>query len=184
MSSTGRGATRRDGDFYATPSWCVDLLVDALPPFTGRVVDAGCGEGAILDALVGNAYELDHLLGIERSPQLAAAAAAKSYSVVNADFLTYFDRITHAVIMNPPYKLAKEFIDQAMRLVQLNDGFVAALLRLPFLASQKRRHWWQDNPADVYVLSKRPSFTGKGTDSCDYAWFIWGPGPRGRVVVL
>jgi len=25
----------------------------------------------------------------------------------------------------------------------------------------------------MFVLSKRPSFTGKGTDATDYAWFVW-----------
>ena len=40
---------------------------------------------------------------------------------------------------------------------------------------------------DVYVLPNRPSFTGHGTDSCEYAWFVFGasrPKPRGLVRVL
>jgi len=179
MSSTNRGSTRHPDDHYATPSWCVDALRLVLPRFDGLVIDAGCGEGAILEAL-GHAP----VIGVELAHARAQLAIAKGHRIVEADFLAYSDRNVRAVIMNPPYKLAKEFVDHAMRLVQLNDGFVAALLRLPFLAGQKRRGWWQDNPADVYVLSRRPSFTGKGTDSCDYAWFVWGPGPRGRVTVL
>ena len=54
-------------------------------------------------------------------------------------------------------------------LVKLNK-----LLRINFLGSQKRYDFWQQFPPDgLYVLSKRPSFTGKGTDSIDYAWFVW-----------
>lgn len=31
----------------------------------------------------------------------------------------------------------------------------------------------QRHTPDVYVLPQRPSFTGKGTDSTSYAWFVW-----------
>jgi hypothetical protein len=34
----------------------------------------------------------------------------------------------------------------------------ALLLRLAVVASQKRATFWQAHPADIYVLSKRPSF--------------------------
>jgi hypothetical protein len=38
---------------------------------------------------------------------------------------------------------------------------------------------------DVYVLSKRPSFSGNGkTDATAYAWFLFGPGRGGRWQVL
>lgn len=48
------------------------------------------------------------------------------------------------------------------------------LLRTNFLESKKRFEWWQDKPpTKLYVLSKRPSFTGKGTDATSYSWFIW-----------
>ena len=51
---------------------------------------------------------------------------------------------------------------------------VIMLLRINFLGSQKRYDFWQQFPPDgLFILSKRPSFTGKGTDSIDYAWFVW-----------
>ena len=31
----------------------------------------------------------------------------------------------------------------------------------------------QNSPTSLFVLSKRPSFTGKGTDATDYAWYVW-----------
>ena len=37
-----------------------------------------------------------------------------------------------------------------------------------------RRSFWAEHPASkVVVLSGRPSFTGAGTDSCAYGFFIW-----------
>lgn len=32
------------------------------------------------------------------------------------------------------------------------------------------------NPPSLFVTPKRPSFTNGGTDSADYAWFVWGLG--------
>lgn len=34
---------------------------------------------------------------------------------------------------------------------------------------------------DVWVLPNRPQFKGRGQDSGDYAWFVWGPDTDGRV---
>ena len=31
----------------------------------------------------------------------------------------------------------------------------------------------ENTPTALHVLSKRPSFTGKGTDATDYAWYVW-----------
>ena len=53
-------------------------------------------------------------------------------------------------------------------------GDLVMLLRINFLGSKKRYNFWKKNPAAaIYVLTKRPSFTGKGTDATEYAWFVW-----------
>ena len=61
------------------------------------------------------------------------------------------------------------------------------LLRLNYLGSEKRAAFFQEVPPDVYVLPNRPSFVRGGNDSCEYAWFAWGPKRRrdeGRFAVL
>jgi predicted RNA methylase len=83
------------------------------------------------------------------------------------------------IICNPPYSKAQEFIDQAFKWQRTDHTTITAvLLRLNFLGSQKRKDWWQhqyETPR-IRILSHRPSFEGtKGTDSTEYAWFIWGP---------
>ena len=48
------------------------------------------------------------------------------------------------------------------------------LLRTAFLESKSRFEFWQQYPlSGLYTLSKRPSFTGKGSDATSYSWFIW-----------
>ena len=55
-----------------------------------------------------------------------------------------------------------------------DDGKLIMLLRTAFLESKSRYEFWQKNKLNgLYVLSKRPSFTGNGTDATSYSWFIW-----------
>ena len=54
------------------------------------------------------------------------------------------------------------------------DTVIIMLLRTAFLESKKRYDFWQKHPVSkLYVLSQRPSFTGKGTDATSYSWFVW-----------
>lgn len=77
------------------------------------------------------------------------------------------------IITNPPFSLAMEILEKSMKIVS-EKGKVILLLRLGFLASDKRFDFMRGNPpTDMFVLHKRPSFTGKGTDSQEYGWFVW-----------
>lgn len=91
------------------------------------------------------------------------------------------------VIMNPPYLKAREFVEAALRWVRTTTvkktsekkyATVAALLRLPWLASKGRVDFHQKNPSAIWVLPDRPSFTGDNkVDATDYAWFVWTKNP-------
>lgn len=186
MSSTGRGAIRRKNDHYATPIWCIDVAVDIVSAEHKRrkpfIVDAGCGEGAILSNFESQGFEG---AGIEIDPALAKIASSRCEGrIVNADFFAHEEvafSLGHTmVVMNPPFSHAQQFVEHAIE----HCGSVLALLRLSFLESKRRRSFWEHNEADVYVLSRRPSFTGGSTDSCAYAWFLWGPGARGRLRIV
>lgn len=103
-----------------------------------------------------------------------------------ADFLTddsCIDPERYDVLLtNPPFSGAEEFLKRGLEVAE----HVVLLLRLNFAASAKRAPLMHDHPPDVYVLPNRPSFTGKGTDSIEYAWFHWHAGRTepGRFVVL
>ena len=74
------------------------------------------------------------------------------------------------ILTNPPFSLAKEFIDHSLTISQTS----IMLLRINYLGSISRHQWWKENtPTALHVLSKRPSFTGTGTDATDYAWYVW-----------
>ena len=86
------------------------------------------------------------------------------------------------IITNPPYSLAKDFIDKSL---SISNKGVAMFLKIAFLEGQARKEWLRDSPLKyVYVFSKRQDpwrdgdslnpKTGKkwGSTMC-FAWFIW-----------
>lgn len=181
MSSTNRGGQRHPDDFYATPAWCTRaILPHVLTSEARRVLDPACGEGAILDVVAGASRAM--VYGLEADPARAATARGRGFDVECCDALTLPGWAADVIVMNPPFSLALEFVQRALC---QRGATVAALLRLAFLASQRRAAFWRAHPADVYVLPKRPSFTGDGrSDSADYMWAVFGPGRGGRWQVL
>jgi len=81
-----------------------------------------------------------------------------------------------AIITNPPYALATEFIERALSLVPAN-GFVAMLLRADFESARTRHHLF----ADCRLFSKKIVLTKRirwiegstGSPSFNHAWYIW-----------
>ena len=196
MSSTNRGAERRADDAYATPPWVVHRLLDDcalfrewLPRNHGddvRWLEPACGDGAIIKAVAA-------WLGAKQGPRWFAndirqdaidAVLASTHPSVKTrcgDFLPDgwpgAGRVD-AVLMNPPFALAEEFVRVALARTL---GPVGVLLRLGWLSSAGRAPLLRDQPPDVFVLPDRPSFTGHGTDSADYAWFCWPPADEPRT---
>lgn len=178
MSSTNRGAKRREFDYYATPEWCTDLLIDHLRaegPGLGcvvsRVFDPFAGDGAILRAAKRRGCEV---AGQELDPERAALAGVPVVDSIGGKWQLPHTSdpnwIGEWVITNPPFGR----FEDAITVCRAHSEQVAMLLRLNCLAGQKRNQFWQTNKPDrLCVLSKRPDFTGEGGDSCEYAWFIW-----------
>ena len=182
MSSTGRnveGHERHVDDDYATPSWVTRAILPHLSPSV--VLDPCCGHGAILD-VVADQWKVP-TFGIELDAGRAKQAKMR-HCVARSDALGSHEWPSALIVTNPPYGLAEEFIRRALSQRSAFDR--AFLLRLNFLGSQKRAGFHRDNPSDVYVLPRRPSFTSDGkSDSTEYAWFVWRPGSRcGRWAIL
>jgi len=152
MSATNRGSERNASDFYPTPSWCTKKLLEKLILNNVQSFYEPCkGDGAIYDIV---------------------PIANKDWSEIQLgrDYLIGEHKSVDLIITNPPYSLAIEFIEKALT----HSKAVVMLLRLNYLESQKRFNFWQANPpSHLITLSKRPSFTGKGTDATGYAWVVW-----------
>jgi len=184
MSATGRSDVRDPRDFYRTPIGVTRAIARHLPR-GGRVLDAGCGDGAILEGLLAEGFERP--MGMELDADLARRARLRTHgraSVQQGDFLKSGVGPLDLVVMNPPYGNAMAFVERALRLVAEQRGTVAALLRLNWLGSRGRADFHRAFPSDLYILTPRPSFVGGGSDATEYAWLLWGPDRGNRWQIL
>jgi hypothetical protein len=175
VSATGRnlvGNERRADDFYSTPAWVTRLIVPILFSHfhDPDVLDPCAGNGAILSVCESNA---GRLRGIEINSDRASECNYPCF-IGNALGPESWGK-PDLIITNPPYSLALPFIERAIA-EMAPCGIAAFLTRLNFLGSQKRAAFHKKHPADIYVLSQRPSFTGGGTDATEYCWMVWGTG--------
>lgn len=144
--------TNKESEFYPTPKWCYEnlnidwsLFKNALEPCKG--------DGRIVDFL-----ESKRIPTQWAELQLGIDYLKTEYS--NIDL----------ILTNPPFSKALEFFKKSIS----EANTVIMLQRLNYLSSIKRYDFWKNNkPTGIIILSKRPSFNGKGTDMTDYCWYIW-----------
>lgn len=161
MSQRDSGYERKERDLYETPEWVTECLLDTalLGP---DVWEPACGSGKMVAVLRRDmaVWESD----IDRGTDFLATRDTPDERVV-------------AIITNPPYALAQEFIEHALGLMQPVRGDVAMLLRTDFDHARSRQHLFGGCAqfAQKIVLTRRIQwFEGsKGSPSFNHAWFIW-----------
>ena len=164
---------RRENDFYETPAWCVDRLLEYIVDQNSfdmldlgrseRWLDPAVGTGALPRA-VGKHCDWVDWTTMDIDPKREATCHG-DFLKVKVSPNTY-----DVCFMNPPYSQAEAFVRKALSC----SANVFALMRLAWISSAKHHQFFRENMPDVYVLPNRPSFTGDGkSDSADYAWFVW-----------
>lgn len=171
MSRTTLARHEKRVDFYPTPAWCVRRLLEAVELPGGIWLEPAVGERAIVDAVASvrsdvRWWTID--VRPEVHPDLVADFTAPLFDR-DIDDITPGGIGFDVAITNPPFSQAAEFVRAARRRARV----VVMLLRLGWLASRERHGLLFGDEPDVYVLPDRPSFTGEGADSADYAWMVW-----------
>lgn len=160
MSSANRSGDRLERDQYQTPLWAINAV---LPYFQwskiSTVLEPCKGDGHIWNSLPPK---------VKRTWREIAQGR---------DYLRWTPKNEFDLILtNPPFSLGMEFLQKSLTEAQT----VAYLFRVNFLGSIERAEFWEKNlPDHMLVLYPRPSFVFGGTDSTEYAWFIW---DRGALV--
>lgn len=179
MSSTNRGACRIEKDYYRTPIYEILKFLEVfndIMPLKGKIILDPCAGGDQTNAVMPYPFALEKYTG--GFSQYTIDIRKDSPARVHADYLetNIIDLDFDLIISNPPFSLAQQFIDKALKDVSIG-GYVVMLLPLNFLGSQKRHDWWKDRmPQYIFVHSNRMSFTPDGkTDSREYAHFVWHP---------
>lgn len=181
MSATGRNILDRDPfDYYPTPAWCVDRLVEAAPHLrtASTVLEPCAGDGAIVRALRPYTDAKIAAWEIQARFRVQLEQCADDVSIGDAFELSEicgeYVRIEGAArfdltLTNPSFSLAYFLLRS---LWSISDRIVF-LLRLSFLASIDRYPFLSERAPDLYVLPNRPIFHQGSSDNCDYAWFEW-----------
>lgn len=161
MSQRDSGYERKERDCYETPAWVTEALVPHIPERIRNIWEPAAGSGKMVRALIGAGYNV----------------VGTDIAYKDQDFLTNSGPIlSQAIITNPPYVLATEFIKRAIGLTTAGHGLVAMLLRTDFDHASTRRELFELQPfAKKVVLTKRIRWIegSTGQPSFNHAWFIW-----------
>lgn len=171
---------RQAEDYYATVPIATELLMQ-LEQFDKNIWECACGEGHISKVLETHGYDVTSTDLVNRG-----------YGVGGIDFLTTTEQWNGDIITNPPYSMAKEFVEHAMKLIV--DGHkVAMFLKLTFLEGQARKPLFDKYPPKtIWVSTSRLGCAKNGEFKTDkngnlkadsavcYCWFIWEKGFNGH----
>ena len=147
------GATQTHGkrqgeDYYATPPTTTKLFLDSfdLSKFK-NILEPSCGGGYMAEVI----KEYYPNANIDCTDLID-----RGYGQGGIDFLNHnFDKQYDLVITNPPFKLAKEFIEKAL---EVSNDTVIMLAKIQLLESEDRKDFLKNSCLKyIYGHSKRQS---------------------------
>lgn len=175
---------RVEDDFYATPPETTRAILDRVK-LDGSIYECAAGQGHILDVL--KEY-------YPNSKIIASDLVDRGREDIKSgvDFITYeFTRKVDNVITNPPFNLAKEFIEKALSIT--NDK-VIMFAKIQLLEGKSRKEMFENTSLKtVYVFSSRqnPLRNGSAVDekgkpwasTMCFGWFVWEKGYTGKPYI-
>ena len=187
---------RVEFDFYATDPMAVHKLLLKYPINGNEILEPCIGNGNIAEAIKSFYTTQRNITGID--------IVDRGYpNTIVHDFLTWeTDKKFDCIITNPPFSLAKEFVEKSMTL--LNDGTseddgypngqLIMFLKIQFLEGEKRKELFEKYPPKyIYVFRSRMPTWNNGepldpngkrwaTTMC-HAWFIWEKGSKTEPII-
>ena len=168
---------RQTEDYYATNPKAAEILLQE-ETFNKDIWECCCGEGHLSKVFEINGYNV------------------KSSDLINRgygdvfDFLSTENKVWEGdIITNPPYSLAKDFIEKALQIIPQGNK-VAMFLKLTFLESQSRKKMFTDiPPKTLYVSTSRIQCAKNGdfnlypSSAIAYGWYVWEKGFKGNTII-
>lgn len=173
MSATNRGTIREGFDFYPTPINTINKFLDNYNLGGGVIFEPCAGNGNFIKAIRDKGYTNTIIANELREEEQENLIENGANEVYIHNFLEdKIDIEPNVIITNPPFSIAKEFIEKCR--TDYPNAKVVMLLRLAFLESKRRKEFWDRHPVNhLYVLSERPRFINNKSDATAYAWFVW-----------
>ena len=183
LGSTAFGTEpRQERDYYATDPAALEKFIEAFKAdgnsIAWQVWEPACGEGNLTKVL---------------AEQRHVVYESDIYDYGENDVFDFLDsdkQFNGDILTNPPYKIAKQFVQHGMTLIP-DGNQVIMLLRIQFLESKGRHEWFKNSPPKfVYVHSSRikiwkdnDNVKYPGTQPLCYAWYVWEKGFEGHTTI-
>lgn len=177
---------REEHDFYATDPQTLKLFLDEFlkdNTLEGDILEPACGAGHISKTI----QELLPNFNI-----ISTDLIDRGFGQSGVDFLIHdYGRMFGTVITNPPFSLAKEFIEKGL---DISSKYVIMLCKIQLLEGVKRKDMFLNTPLRyVYVHTTRQA-TWKGGKPLDpngkkwattmcLAWFVWDKTYEGEPII-
>lgn len=173
---------RQNEDYYATDPVAAEWLLKLVNlPQDTVIWECSSGEDHLANVFRKHGYDVrssDLIKRLETTEQL--------------DFLEQNETFNGAIITNPPYKFAREFVEKAIDTV--TDGnLVCMFLKLQFMEGKSRKKLFEKHPPkNIFVSSSRlmcakngnfDEMIAGGGSAVAYAWFIWEKGYKGDTII-
>jgi len=164
------GYTLGEKDFYPTPAWVTELLLDRFPPPAGRIVEPCAGAGAIVGELVRRGHGVwANEIGDGYRDSLVSLIGEHNVSI--GDWYDV-DRVPDgctSLITNPPFSLLPDF---AVHCLSMGLEYVALIMPIGVLFSEERAGFNRKyRPSGMINLVHRP-----WPNVRDVSWFVWEAG--------
>lgn len=133
--------------------------------------------GSIASVLVDHEHKVQSMDIVDRG---YIGTEVRDFLAITQDDLNF----SPDIITNPPYALAKEFVEHALD-ISMDSVKVAMFLKIQFLESKKRYELFKKYPPKkIYVFVNRVNcgkngIFGKESSAVCYAWFVWEKGYKG-----
>ncbi|HAU29820.1 MAG TPA: hypothetical protein DCW68_06920 [Rhodospirillaceae bacterium] len=153
---------RQADDFYPTPADVTRALIAeervalAAQP---AIWEPACGSGAISKVMEHEGFRV-------------ISSDLRDYGYgTTADFLKTQEAPCTAIVTNPPFRIAEDFILHARR---LGVSYLALLLKSQFWNAKSRLSLFNEwRPHTIYPLTWRPDFLDRGAPTMDVMWVVW-----------
>ena len=178
-------AERESDDFYATSPKAIDILLeyaDLHLPY--QIWEPSCGSGCLSERLKECGYQV-----------VSTDLVFRGYGKGNTNFFeqTAMPAGCEAIITNPPYKHATEYVTHALRLLP-DNGLLCLFLKTTFAEGKERYTKIFGITPPIYVLqcservlcAKNAAFDymeEHGGSAVSYAWWIWRKGYQGHTTL-
>ena len=179
---------RETHDFYATSPVAIDMLLNSMPElYAYEIREPATGHGHMVKRMreLGLTVQATEL--INRSSENMLIDDCE----FGVDFLTLDlgEQFNGAIVTNPPYKYAEEFIRKGIDIVA-DNCYVCMFLPIRYLEGKQRKKLFKElPPLKVIISSSRiecapnGDFSKGNGSAAGYAWYIWQKGFNGKPII-